>query len=464
MIACVRKPRWLFTFFGILLLMHGNEALAQDTPLDKAVFVEERRFTLTDTIKTALEHNPQVAAIRHGLAAANAQANTARSGLYPRLDVSETFNRTTNPMWAFGTTLNQGEITQNDFDPDSLNDPDPINNFATALTLSWQVFDGGNTWHGWQQSKSHAAAAAEGVTRTEQQVVAQAARAYVGMLLAQESLRVIQQSLETARAHSKLVESRYQGGFVVKSDLLRAQVRIAELAQAQLQAGNDVQVAAAHLNAAMGIPIDTPLSLATPFNKCLRPSNNFQTWRTKALEERPDMVAMNHRYAAAEKGIKRARSGHMPQLQMRSAYEINSEDFSDSNDNWTLGAVLQVNLFAGQQISSRVVAAKAALKQLEAQREGLSQQIQVEARAAFLTAQSAWQQIQVAQSALTQAEEGVRIVSNRYKGGLLTIVSLLDAEVADQQARMRHFKAMHDYKVARIQLALAAGVIGADFK
>jgi outer membrane protein TolC len=123
-----------------------------------------------------------------------------------------------------------------------------------------------------------------------------------------------------------------------------------------------------------------------------------------------------------------------------------------------------VNLFAGQQVSSKVVAAKAALKQLEAQREALSQQIQVETRAAFLTAQSAWQQIQVAQSALAQAEEGVRIVGNRYKGGLLTIVSLLDAEVADQQARMRHFKAMHDYKVARIQLALAAGVIDANFQ
>jgi outer membrane protein len=111
-----------------------------------------------------------------------------------------------------------------------------------------------------------------------------------------------------------------------------------------------------------------------------------------------------------------------------------------------------------------VAAAKAALRQLTAQREALAQQIQVETRAAFLHAQSAWQQIQVASSALAQAEEGVRIVGNRYKSGLLTIVSLLDAEVADQEARMRHFKALHEYKVARIQLALAAGVIDAEFQ
>jgi outer membrane protein TolC len=464
MIVHMKKTRWWVGFFGILLLLHGSRTLAQDLPTDKTVTTANRVLTLTAAIKTAIEQNPQLIAVRQGLSATEAQVTTARAGLYPRLDISETANRTTNPMWAFGTKLNQGDISQSDFAFNRLNDPDPIDNFATALTLSWQVFDGGNTWHGWQQSKQHAAAAAQGVTRTEQQVVAQAARAYVGMLLAQENLRVIEQSMETARAHSKLVESRYKGGFVVKSDLLRAQVRIAELSQSQLQADNSIQVAAAHLNAAMGIPIDTPLDLATPFSKCRRPAKDLAAWRSKALKQRPDMAAMNHHHAAAEQAIQRARSGHLPQLQMRSAYEINTEDFSDSHDNWTLGAVLQVNLFAGQQVSSKVVAAKAALKQLEAQREALSQQIQVETRAAFLTAQSAWQQIQVAQSALAQAEEGVRIVGNRYKGGLLTIVSLLDAEVADQQARMRHFKAMHDYKVARIQLALAAGVIDANFQ
>lgn len=457
MIVRLKQTRWLILIAALVFLHHGSLILAADPPAEK-------QLTLSGAIKTALEHNPQITAVRQGLAAVEAQTTTALAGLYPRLDISETVNRTTNPMWAFGTKLNQGEIAQSDFAPDDLNEPDPISNFATALTLSWQVFDGGNTWHGWQQSKDQLAAAAEGVTRTEQQVVARAARAYVGMLLARENLRVIEQSLETARAHSKLVESRYQGGFVVKSDLLRAQVRIAELDQARLQAAGDVQVAAAHLNAAMGIPIDTPLRLSTPFSKCQPPAKAFEVWRRKALENRPDMAVMDHRYAAAEKGIKRARSGHLPQLQVRSAYEINSEDFSDTHDNWTLGAVVNLNLFAGRQVSSRVVAAKATHRQLEAQREALSQQIQVETRAAFLTAQSAWQQIQVAQSALAQAEEGVRIVGNRYKGGLLTIVSLLDAEVADQQARMRHFKAMHDYKVARIQLALAAGVIDADFK
>ncbi|MEJ2640958.1 MAG: TolC family protein [Desulfosarcinaceae bacterium] len=450
------KPMWVF-MSAMLILSFPGRLLAQETQT-------VQQLTLPAAINNALTHNPQVTAVREGLAAAEAQVTTARAGLFPRLDLSESARRTTNPMWAFGTKLNQGEIAQSDFAPDKLNDPDPINNFATALNASWQVFDGGNAWHGWQAARSQAAAVAEGVTRTEQQVAARAAQAYVGMLLAEENLRVIEQSLETARAHSKLVASRFEGGFVVKSDLLRAQVRIAELDQARLRAANDVDVAAAHLNAAMGLPLDSTFSLATPFSRCRPLLKGFEAWRREALEKRPDMVAMDLRQVAAEKQIKQALSGHLPHLQVHSAYEINSEDFSDSHDNWTVGAAVSLNLFAGKQISSRVTAAKAARRQLAAQREALAQQIQVETRAAFLHAQSAWQQIQVASSALAAAGEGLRIVGNRYKSGLLTIVSLLDAEVADQEARMRHFKAMHDYKVARIQLALAAGVIDAEFQ
>ena len=72
--------------------------------------------------------------------------------------------------------------------------------------------------------------------------------------------------------------------------------------------------------------------------------------------------------------------------------------------------------------------------------------------------------IQVAKTALNQAEESLRIVKNRYKNGLLTIVGLLDAEVARQQAHTDYFKALHDFKVAGIELALASGTIDADFQ
>jgi outer membrane protein TolC len=151
-------------------------------------------------------------------------------------------------------------------------------------------------------------------------------------------------------------------------------------------------------------------------------------------------------------------------LLLQGNYEINSEAFSDSHDNYTLGAMVRVNLYSGQRISSQAAAAKARVAQVKAMRKGLELAVGVETRKAFYQAQSTWQSITVASKAVDQAEEGLRIVGNRYAGGLLTIVDLLDAQVALQQARTRHFKALHDYKAARIDLALATGTIDKDFR
>ena len=384
----------------------------------------------------------------------------------PRLDISETFNRTTSPLWAFGTKLNQGVITTQDFDPGQLNDPDAIDNFRTALTLSWNIFDGGQTWIGWRQAKKNLEAGNLALRRTEQEIIAQTAAAYVGALLAIENRNVVAHALETARAHLKVVEDRQRSGLAVKSDVLRAQVRIGDLEQQRLQAQSGVQVALAQLGAAMGKPEATSpgVRLAGVFQQRIPTSGELDEWIQKALGQRPDLKQLSVQEAVARKQLDRARAAHYPTLALQGNYEINTEDFSDSQDNYSVGAVLQINLFSGQGISGRSAEAKAMAARIKAMREGLALNVRVETQRAYYQAQSAWQSIQVAQTVVDQAEEGLRITANRYRNGLLALVSLLDAQVALQQAETRHFKSLHDYKVARISLALASGVIDKNFQ
>jgi len=421
-------------------------------------------LTLEEAISAALKHNPQVVAARHEVAAAGFQVTTARSGLLPQLYFSESFNHTNSPLWAFGTKLNQGVIEESDFDPDQLNEPDTINNFNTALSLTWNVFDGGQTWIGWRQAQQVRQAVDLSLQRSEQRIIALVAKAYVGLLLAVENHDVIIQSLETARAHLKLVQDRFRSGISVKSDVLRAQVRIADLEQKRLMSHSQIQVAQAMLHAAMGQPDSGRISPASPFERCVAPKETLAQWIHLALEKRPDLKQLDIQEVIADKGVDRARAGHWPTLALQGSYEVNSEDFSESADNYTVGAVLRMNLYSGQRISSQTAAAKAMVAKVQSLRKGFELKVRVETQRAFYQAQSTWQSIDVARSAVAQAEEGLRIVGNRYGSGLLTIVDLLDAQVSLQHAHIQLFKAMHDYKVARIELALAAGVIDKNFQ
>ncbi|MDY6792098.1 MAG: TolC family protein [Thermodesulfobacteriota bacterium] len=438
--------------------------LSLAAPLTSMAESPSQPLTLEEAIASALKHNPRVMSARHEVAAAGFQVTTARSGLMPQLYLSERFNRTNSPLWAFGTKLNQGIIETTDFNPDRLNEPDAINNFNTALSLNWNLFDGGQTWIGWRQSQQGQRAAELSLRRSEQQTIALVAKAYMELLLAVENHGVIAQSLKTSRAHFKLVQDRFRSGISVKSDVLRAQVRIADLEQKRLMSHSRIQVAQAMLHAAMGQPDAARIVPTSPFERCVPPKESLTQWIDRALEKRPDLKQLDIQKLIAEKGVKRARSGHWPTFSLQGSYELNSEDLSKAEDNYTVGAMLRMNLYSGQRISSQTAEAKAMVAKLNSLRNSFELNVRVETQRSFYQAQSAWQSIAVSRSAITQAEESLRIVSNRFASGLLTIVDLLDAQTALQQVRIQLFTALHDYKVARIELALAAGIIDKNFE
>ena len=421
-------------------------------------------LSMTEAIQIAVEQNPEIKAARFQMDAVKSNSIKAQSGFYPQLNFSQSFNRTTNPMWAFGTKLNQAAITQGDFDPARLNDPDAIDNFASNFVLSWSIYEGGRTKIGWEQAKQNLSIASLTLELTRQNVIARTAAAYVGLVLAQKNIMVTKQALETSNANLKMIQSRYDSGFVVKSDLLRAMVHIADLEQQQLLAESRFKINEAMLNASMGSGEVNPLNPVTPLAISSEIQGNVDTWIDTALSKRPEMANLRLEEEIAKKEVDKSRAGHYPDVNLIGNYEINSEDFSDSADNYTLGAVVRVNIFSGNRISEETKAAKSMLGRVHEMQKSIELEIKVQAREAFLKAKTARKRIRVAKIAVDQAEEGLRIVKNRYNNGLLTIVSLLDAELARQQAHTNYFKALHDYKVARIELALASGTIDTDFQ
>jgi outer membrane protein TolC len=421
-------------------------------------------LSLAEAIQTAVENNPEMTAAESQVEAAETRVRQMQSGFYPQLSLSETFQQTTNPVGAFGTKLNQAAITQQDFAPDRLNDPDAVNNFITALNLDWPLYSGGQTRIGLAQARENRQGSELVLKRTRQHVIAKTARAYVGLLLAHKHVEVIRQALETARANLAMVDSRFRGGFVVKSDLLRAQVRIAELEQELLTAESRIDIAEAVLAASMGTSDRLRYRPANPLEQCRQVEGDRRYWIEEALLQRPDLEQVRLQEAIAEKEIDKTRAAHLPDVNLFGSYEVNSEDFSDTADNYSVGAMVRLNLYSGHRLSAQTAEARAAHRRIGAVIKNMELGVQVETEQAFLEANSAWQRIGVADKAVDQAEEGLRIVKNRYNSGLLTIVGLLDAEVSLQQARTRHFRALHDYKVSRIQLALAAGVLDVDFQ
>ena len=97
-------------------------------------------------------------------------------------------------------------------------------------------------------------AAGHQLERTDQEIVFRVVRRLLRVLLASKQLEIAEQAVKTAQAIMERSQARFDSGLVVESDLLTAKVRMASRQQELIRARNDLDLARAQLNIAMGVP------------------------------------------------------------------------------------------------------------------------------------------------------------------------------------------------------------------
>src|SRR5512139_1610078 len=102
---------------------------------------EPEALTLSSAVDRALKNNPLIRVALSGREIADAQLREARAGWFPLVQFNETFTRGNNPVFVFGSLLEQARFTQQNFQLSALNNPDALSNFRTALTLRQTLFD-----------------------------------------------------------------------------------------------------------------------------------------------------------------------------------------------------------------------------------------------------------------------------------------------------------------------------------
>ena len=204
------------------------------------------------------------------------------------LQANETFTRSNNPVFVFGTLLEQGRFGPENFAIDSLNHPNAINNFRSALTLRLPLFDQRQTETRTAQARIAQQEADQQTEMAAQQLRFAVIRTFYGLLLAQARLEVSDEAVKTAEADVKRARDIFESGLVVQSDLLAAEVQLSEFRQQQIQAKGDLVTAMAALNTAMGLPVE---SAQQPLGQLVErsfPTESVEALSEQALQDRPD--------------------------------------------------------------------------------------------------------------------------------------------------------------------------------
>ncbi len=428
-------------------------------------YLSGKPITLREAIGIGLALNPEMAQAVANLLISEGNTSAARAALNPSANINSQiteFDAATNAT--FGNT---SLTLVNQFNPVVTAQADmPID--VTGLLRAAVT-----------QAQFRQAAARIGVNQVRSQIVFSVQNAFYSVLRAQAQLAVTADTLKSDLRQLDDAQKNYAAGTSPRFDVLTAQTNVATAQDGFLQAQRGVSLALLGLKQAMGIDVDSPLTISdknavpnlpeadkvtpavppSPAAPTLEPQKYtgptpeqqlakslpgasavdmpgdssattivhdpiqlgpaVHTLIKEAMDHRPDILAADAQVDASKKGIYLAKASMLPQLSLGMAYTLNPNAAGFTRYN-QFAATLNVTLplWDGGLAHARLHQAQGAEAEAIVQRRSVIDSAKVQVRQAYLALLQARDRVAVANTALQQAQEAYRLAQVRYRAGV----------------------------------------------
>jgi outer membrane protein len=413
--------------------------------------------TMREAITLSLERNHLLKSAAYEQTAARSDVAVSRSYYLPRVSVEEAFSASNSPTQAFMMKLGQGRFVQSDFDPPVLNHPPARDNFRTAFTVEQTLYDR-SIGIGLDLSRAEERSRGLTLERSREEVAFQVFSVCLAVRTAHAYLANAEQAVKDAREHLRLATVRNEAEVGLKSDELRARTFFAEMEEGRISAENNLTLARMRLALLTGGAAGDQLDISGDPAAFAPPAGEGELVQT-ALQARHDLQGVSVAVEKADLGVKMANSAWWPRAFATASYELNARDlpFTNDNDAWMVGAGLRWELFDGLRRIDRKDSASALRNAAAEQLERYKKEVSFEVIESMLRRDEAAKRLAVAQGAVSQAEEGVRLIGKRFENSISPMVELIDAQNALNRARANLIDGESNYALANGNVYHAAG-------
>ena len=332
-----------------------------------------------------------------------------------------------------------------------------------ALSLTQPLFRK-QAFAAYSQGKADAAKAAFDLANADQDLILRVTRAYFDVLAAEDVLDFARSEKSAIERLLALAQRNFNVGTASLVDVHEAQARY-DLAVAQeIAAANDLEVKREALRVVMG---DEPGVLAKLTGKLeLAPPQpaNMDSWVDAARNDNPQVKSQEQALASAKQELEKSRGGHYPTLDFTASRAFSDADGSTygypiKTTTNQYGLVLNVPLFQGGYVSSKVREAAArqteATDRLEQTRRVTAQQ----ARQSYLAVINGIARVQALEQARASNQRSLETTILGYERGARTGVDVLNTQRQLFGTRRDLAQARYNLLLARLQLKSAAGAL-----
>jgi outer membrane protein TolC len=368
----------------------------------------------------------------------------------PTLTLQAQGIRTDEPMQAFGMKLNQSRINAMDFNPSSLNRPDPSTGFGGSAVISQPLYAGGRLTAARWAGEYAALAEAASQERREQETAMAVVEAYFGAQVAEQALAWVQDTRIWILGLEAFVGARVQQGLMLESELQRLKAAHAQVDAQEADVVRQARAARSGLGLLTG-GASVEGKLATPLL-----AEPVTLSAAEAHAVRSDLQAADYQAKAANQAAQAASGSLRPEVGLELGLGTMRQSWGQGG-NWTWAAVgVKWKVFSAPD-QSKAQAAKAQARAAQEMNAFKQQQAEHEVRVARDGVVAAEAKHAAAKAGLVAAEEARRLREARHREGLTPLTDVLDAEAAVQGARTLLLQSLYDQRISRAALDLATG-------
>jgi TolC family type I secretion outer membrane protein len=423
-------------------------ATAESPVIPQDLLDRAQSLTLVDVVDLALRNSPQTAQAWSQARSAAAAYGSQKGAYYPQVNIGAGVSR------AEGSLAN-GAISYFQ------------RSYAPTADLSWLLYDFGGREAALAEKRQALLTADWLHNASIQNVILEVQQAFFDYVSAKALLTAQEATVKEAETNLASAQEKHAAGVATIADVLQAKT---QLSQAQLAADGlrgTIQTTRGVLATAMGFPASIPYDVAVlpsdlPVEETSEAVDRFLE---QAEAKRPDLAAARAQVAQAQAHLDKVKAEGYPTLNGTASLGRTFYDSSYSYGNtYQMGIQLRFPLFTGFSHSYDVVQARADLQTAEAQFKSRQQVVDLEVWTSYYRLKTAAQQVKTSEDLFQSATQSQEVASGRYKAGVGSILDLLAAQAALENARGQRIQARANWFTSLAQLSYSTGTLARDIK
>ena len=396
-------------------------------------------LTLQQAEALALKNNPQISVARLNALVAQQMVREQRSALLPTAVVNLT-----------AVDANPGSRMSAGF----LNNPVLFSRAAGGAMVSQLVSDFGRTTNLLSSSRFQAKAEDQNAVATTADIILVVDQFFYNSLETKALVRVAQDTVKARQTFVDQIRALTDAKLKSDIDLSFAKVELARAQLLLLESKNNYDTALAMLSAILGYPRKQTFELVEETTPLSPPSPDVSNLIQQALDQRPEIKALQLEVQAAQKFRNAERDLWMPSV---SALGVLGEAPIRDNHipNWygAVGVNVNIPVFNGFLFSAREKVADAQTEVNRQKLRDMQDNIARDVQDAWQDSNRAYERLGVTQQLLEQANLALRLGQARYTLGLGSIVEFTQAVLQQTEADIADTDAKYQYRLSVIVLA-----------